>query len=88
MMVNPNYKKPTKCKYCGENITFSLKTPYNNSNGEIHECEEYRESRKNAKVSLRGIDPEVLAQYEKSMNEHVKSKKYSVRKPSYVIQAS
>ena len=88
MMVNPGYKKPSKCKYCWEKITFSQRVPYNTSNGELHECAEYKESRKNAKVSLRGIDPDVLDQYEKSMNEHVRSKKYSVRKPSYVIQAS
>jgi hypothetical protein len=84
MMLNPNYRPITQCKYCQSEIRFNIRTPYNND-GSIHECSEYKESRKNSKIPLDEVSPELLAQYAKGMNEHAKSKKYSVRKPVYTI---
>ncbi len=86
-MINTRLKQVTQCKFCQQEIRFSLKTPYDRD-GSIHSCHEYRESRKNAKIDLSEIDPELLAQYENGMNEHAKSKKYGVRKPAYTISAS
>ena len=83
-MVNPNFRRITQCKYCQKEIRFNLKTPYNND-GKIHECDEYKESRRNAKIDISEVDPELLAQYETGMNESVKSKKSSVRKPVYTF---
>ena len=86
-IINTRLRKATQCKFCQQEIRFSLKTPYDRD-GSIHECHEYRESRRNAKIDLSEVDPELLAQYVNGMNEHAKSKKYSVRKPTYVIPAS
>ena len=86
-MINTRLKSKQQCKFCQQEIRFSLKTPYDRD-GSIHECHEYRESRRNAKIDLNEVDKDLLAQYETGMNEHVKSKKYSVRKPVYTISAS
>jgi len=87
MMLNANYRPITQCKYCQSEIRFNLRTPYNNDGG-IHECSEYRESRKNSKIPLTDVKPEELEQYAKGMDEHARSKKYRVRKSRYTISAS
>ena len=61
------------CKYCGIEITWLKSgkkyTPIE-SDGSVHECENFKNSRKTLKkVGLNDISPEELAKYEENINK-------------------
>lgn len=66
------------CKYCGKEITWlqeGRKRVPIDQEGLVHECEEYKKARKSyKKVDVNTIDPEILKQYESSINEKAKKK--------------
>ena len=62
-----------QCKYCGTEITWLKSgrkfTPIE-SDGTVHECENFKNSRKSfKKVGRQDISPEELAKYEKNINK-------------------
>jgi len=68
------------CKYCSKEVTWMKEGKKNvpvEGDGTIHECDNYKASRKSIKVMGPGeVDPEILKQYEQSMNQQkVKKKK-------------
>ncbi len=65
-----------KCKFCNREITWMKDGRRNrpiDSDGGIHSCEEMKKSMTSIKsVNLAEIDPEILKQYENSINQKVK----------------
>ena len=64
------------CKYCGKEITW-LKDKKKfipiESNGEVHECEEFKKSLKKTKtLKVSDISPEEIARYEANINKKSK----------------
>ncbi len=61
------------CKYCGTEITwFKEKKKFIpiEQNGEVHECEEYKKSKKTAKViKVSDLSAEEIARYENNINK-------------------
>lgn len=60
------------CKFCNKEITWlqegRKKVPVE-GDGSVHECEEYKNSRKSIrKVELNEVDPDILKQYEQAIN--------------------
>jgi hypothetical protein len=60
------------CKFCNKEITWlqegRKKVPVE-GDGSVHECEEYKSSRKSIrKVELNEVDPDILKQYEQAIN--------------------
>lgn len=64
------------CKYCGKNVTWMKQGRKNvpvEDEGSIHECEEYKNTRRSArKVDPSEIDPEILKQYQENMKNKLK----------------
>lgn len=65
-----------KCRYCGKELTWlqegRKKVPVE-SDGTIHSCDEYRNSRNSLKKMDRGsISPEELKKYEEAINKNKK----------------
>ncbi len=63
----------SKCKFCGKEIVW-LKDGRKNiavePDGAKHSCEEMKNARKSfKKIQPNEMDPEIIAQYEKAMNE-------------------
>jgi len=67
-----------KCKFCGKEITWMKEGRKNrpiDSDGGIHSCEEMKNSMKSMKtLNMSEIDPEILKQYESSINEKAQKK--------------
>lgn len=68
----------SRCRYCNQEITW-LKEGRKNipveGDGSKHECEHYKNARKSyRKLTPDDIDPEILKQYQESMNKMVKKK--------------
>jgi hypothetical protein len=65
-----------KCKFCNKEITWMKDGRRNraiDSDGGIHSCDEMKKSMNSMKtINMTEIDPEILKQYEKSINEKVK----------------
>ena len=62
-----------KCKYCGKDITWMKDGRKNvpvENDGTTHECTEYRNTRGSLReVQVSDIDPEILKQYQESINK-------------------
>ena len=60
------------CKYCGKSITWVKEGRRNvpfEDDGVIHECEEYKKSRRSIKDLQRStLSPEEIARYEQGIN--------------------
>ncbi len=67
-----------KCKFCGKEITWMKEGRKNrpiDSDGGVHSCEEMQNSMKSIRnLTVTDIDPEILRQYEISINEKVQKK--------------
>ena len=60
------------CKYCGQEISWLKEngkfTPID-SHGNVHECDEFKKSRKTTKVlNVGDLSPEEIARYESNIN--------------------
>ena len=69
----------SSCKYCGKEITWlqegRKKVPVE-GDGMVHECEEFKKARNSfKKIDVGTIDPDLLKQYESSINEKANKKK-------------
>ena len=66
----------SNCKYCGKSISwFKEKNKYVpvELTGEIHECDEYKKSKKQVKkISVTDLTPEEIARYEQNINKKIK----------------
>lgn len=65
-----------KCKFCSKEITWIKEGRRNraiDSDGGIHSCDEMKKSMSSIKsINVSDIDPEILKQYENSINQKVK----------------
>lgn len=64
------------CKYCGKEISWlrdnKKYTPVD-QNGDVHECEEFKNSRKKTKtLKATDLSPEEIARYEANINRKKK----------------
>ena len=64
------------CKYCGAEITWvkeKKKFIPIEQNGEIHECDEYKKSKRTTRViKASELSPEEIARYEANINKKIK----------------
>ncbi len=70
--VRVSSKKHVPCKYCGTTIQFNaFSIPFNVATNELHACEEYIRLRQVTYYEREDLDPEIIAEYEKNMNNAV-----------------